>query len=205
MDAEGECPVCDQKIAQEKLEAHVNICLFLREAAESPSTSKRKNFSIFQEPGQSKRIRQDVGKVDASVVIDCDLDGDEQPLSPRENGDGPKRKLTEAKENASGSASNIPLAERMRPDTLENFIGQTHVLNKNAILRHALEKHEIPSMILWGPPGCGKVSDFTHRVIMSLTPLPQLPFRPPWRTSSQAAARQRRTRGSSSCPPPCPE
>lgn len=154
MDADGECPVCELKIAQEKLEAHVNICLFLREAGQSPgpSTSKRKNFSIFHESGQSKRIRQDVAKVE---VIDCESDGEDRP---RENGDGAKRKLPEKDEKSSGSTSNIPLAERMRPETLENFIGQTHILNKNAILRQVLEKHEIPSMILWGPPGCGKVS-----------------------------------------------
>lgn len=51
----------------------------------------------------------------------------------------------------------IPLAEKMRPDHIDDYVGQTHVLGKDTILRKVLDKNEVPSMILWGPPGCGKV------------------------------------------------
>ncbi len=51
-----------------------------------------------------------------------------------------------------------PLAERMRPNTLENFIGQNHLVGEGAILRKAIESGNIPSMILWGPPGVGKTT-----------------------------------------------
>jgi len=51
-----------------------------------------------------------------------------------------------------------PLAERMRPKTLDDFIGQEHLLNKDASLRRALDSGIIPSMILWGPPGVGKTT-----------------------------------------------
>ena len=51
-----------------------------------------------------------------------------------------------------------PLAERMRPKTLDEFIGQEHLLNKDASLRRALDSGIIPSMILWGPPGVGKTT-----------------------------------------------
>ncbi len=54
--------------------------------------------------------------------------------------------------------SNIPLAERLRPKTLDNFIGQEHLVGKNAILRKAIESGNIPSMIFWGPPGVGKTT-----------------------------------------------
>ena len=51
-----------------------------------------------------------------------------------------------------------PLADRMRPRTVEEFVGQTHLLGEGKILRIALGQGEVPSMILWGPPGTGKTS-----------------------------------------------
>lgn len=53
---------------------------------------------------------------------------------------------------------NTPLAERMRPLTLEGYIGQSHILSKNASLRRALDAGILPSIILWGPPGVGKTT-----------------------------------------------
>ncbi len=52
----------------------------------------------------------------------------------------------------------IPLAERMRPKTIEAYIGQQHLVGKNGALRPALERRVLPSMILWGPPGVGKTT-----------------------------------------------
>ena len=51
-----------------------------------------------------------------------------------------------------------PLAELLRPSVLEDYIGQQHLVGKNAILRNAIESGNIPSMILWGPPGVGKTT-----------------------------------------------
>jgi putative ATPase len=52
----------------------------------------------------------------------------------------------------------IPLAERIRPTTLEELAGQQHLTGKGSILRTAIENGRIPSMILWGPPGTGKTT-----------------------------------------------
>jgi len=52
----------------------------------------------------------------------------------------------------------IPLAERLRPTTLNELIGQEHLTGKGSILRNAIENKTIPSMILWGPPGVGKTT-----------------------------------------------
>jgi putative ATPase len=52
----------------------------------------------------------------------------------------------------------IPLAERVRPARLEDFVGQQHLLGEGSPLRVFIEKNAIPSMILWGPPGCGKTT-----------------------------------------------
>lgn len=52
----------------------------------------------------------------------------------------------------------IPLADRMRPKTLTDFVGQEKLLGEGKILRKAIESDNIPSMILWGPPGSGKTT-----------------------------------------------
>src|SRR6185436_3753970 len=54
--------------------------------------------------------------------------------------------------------SMTPLAERIRPTTLDELIGQQHSTGKGSILRTAIEHGKIPSMILWGPPGTGKTT-----------------------------------------------
>lgn len=51
-----------------------------------------------------------------------------------------------------------PLAERVRPDGLEGFIGQKHILNPGSPLLRAIESGKVPSMIFWGPPGVGKTT-----------------------------------------------
>src|SRR5690554_2517610 len=51
-----------------------------------------------------------------------------------------------------------PLAERMRPKTLADYVGQQHIVGPGAVLRSAIERGQLPSMILWGPPGVGKTT-----------------------------------------------
>lgn len=68
-----------------------------------------------------------------------------------------------------------PLAERMRPSTLDEYVGQQHLVGKNAILRKAIESGNLPSLILWGPPGVGKttlafiISEQLNRPFFSLS------------------------------------
>lgn len=52
----------------------------------------------------------------------------------------------------------IPLAERMRPTSLDHYIGQSHLVGNDAILRKTLARNVIPSIIFWGPPGVGKTT-----------------------------------------------
>ncbi|HXB96388.1 MAG TPA: replication-associated recombination protein A [Puia sp.] len=55
-------------------------------------------------------------------------------------------------------SSQAPLAERLRPQTLDQLVGQQHLTGKGSVLRTALEHGKPPSMILWGPPGTGKTT-----------------------------------------------
>jgi putative ATPase len=68
-----------------------------------------------------------------------------------------------------------PLAERMRPHRLEDYVGQQHLVGPDAVLRHAIQRDQLPSMILWGPPGVGKttlallISNLLNRPFFSLS------------------------------------
>lgn len=55
-------------------------------------------------------------------------------------------------------ADNSPLANRVRPKTLEDFVGQQHLIGDNKILRDIIDQDNIPSLIFWGPPGVGKTT-----------------------------------------------
>ena len=68
-----------------------------------------------------------------------------------------------------------PLAERMRPKSLDDYVGQKHLVGKGAVLRKAIESGSLPSMIFWGPPGVGKttlayiISQTLYRPFFSLS------------------------------------
>ena len=64
----------------------------------------------------------------------------------------------EPSESPSAAASRRPLAARMRPHTLEDIAGQDHILGPGKLLRRAIEADRLSSLILYGPPGCGKTS-----------------------------------------------
>ena len=51
-----------------------------------------------------------------------------------------------------------PLADRMRPRTLDEFVGQTQIVGPGKLLRRAIEADRLTSSIFWGPPGCGKTT-----------------------------------------------
>src|SRR5262245_33924999 len=67
-----------------------------------------------------------------------------------------------------------PLAERMRPQRLDDFIGQEHILGPGKPLRTQIERDALTSMILWGPPGVGKTT--LARLIARLIRSDFIPF-----------------------------
>src|SRR5258707_9719756 len=68
---------------------------------------------------------------------------------------------------AARDPSLVPLPERMRPHTLDEVVGQQHILGPNTLLREAIETDQVPSLIFWGPPGTGKTT--LARVIAAAT------------------------------------
>ncbi len=75
---------------------------------------------------------------------------------------------------APADLSGRPLAERMRPETLEDFVGQQHILAPGKPLRVQIERDQLQSLILWGPPGVGKTT--LARIIAHVTRCEFIPF-----------------------------
>lgn len=124
-----------------EIEQHASRCLFLNsnDTLTSPSastSSKRPSTSSAVEEPQNKKPKSE---------------GAGQFLKPNE---AESHKNTKVVSITSG----IPLAEQVRPESIDEYVGQSHVLGTDKLLRLLLDKHDIPSMILWGPPGCGKTT-----------------------------------------------
>src|ERR1043165_4567207 len=74
--------------------------------------------------------------------------------------------------------TDLPLAARMRPRTLEEFVGQTHLLGPSSALRTAIQSGEPHSMILYGPPGTGKTTLARMLAEYSAAPFEELSAKP---------------------------
>lgn len=81
--------------------------------------------------------------------------------------------ITPPQQGDQGSAQR-PLAERMRPERLEDFVGQQHIMGPGKPLRAQIERDELQSLILWGPPGVGKTT--LAKLIARLTRCDFIPF-----------------------------
>ena len=75
---------------------------------------------------------------------------------------------------AQGVERSQPLAARMRPERLEEFLGQAHLLDAGKPLRRSIESGDVGSMVLWGPPGCGKTT--LARLVAAYTSRHFVPF-----------------------------
>lgn len=139
-----ECPVCQKSYPTENIECHVNQCFELQSQKFSSPTNNNKRqqsndektFGIFN---LAKKTKLDLkpGKI--------------------EKEDKSGALLSKASTSAK-SKPEPPLAESIRAEKFEDYVGQQQVVGENSIIRNLLNSGNIPSMIFWGPPGCGKTT-----------------------------------------------
>uniref|UniRef100_A0A182YJB7 Uncharacterized protein n=1 Tax=Anopheles stephensi TaxID=30069 RepID=A0A182YJB7_ANOST len=126
----------------------------------------RRNFSIFERsPKPAKRARNDdapphpPNHTVSSAIIDIHSDGeDEQTAAEQQSTKKSRTAPTQTKAPPQSKQPLPPLAELMRPTEIEHYVGQDQIIGRNTILRKLLDSGTIPSLILWGPPGCGKTT-----------------------------------------------
>lgn len=158
----AECPICTKQFPADSIEMHVNRCIFLNSTEfDKPKESNKRSFSIFngsknnESPDNANKKLRNTNSSTSSAVnktLSSPTTKSSAPQNQVQASDTLKTKMENVTEKS------MPLAEKMRPKSIEDYIGQMHVMDKNAILRKILDKNETPSMILWGPPGVGKTT-----------------------------------------------
>ncbi|XP_070164057.1 ATPase WRNIP1 [Polyergus mexicanus] len=154
------CPICGKEFASSIIESHANKCLFFNESVKDETTILLKDSSPINK--KSKLKPTNVKKANqVAVKRKSSLDQFASQNFQKEEEDVKDDMLQKSISNECKKLrgnERIPLAEQMRPTSLLNFVGQAHILGPRTMLSELLQKKEIPNMILWGPPGCGKTS-----------------------------------------------
>ncbi|XP_011703240.1 PREDICTED: ATPase WRNIP1-like [Wasmannia auropunctata] len=156
------CPICAKEYASSVIESHASKCLFLNEPTKDESTMLLKESSPMNK--RSKLKPASVTKINQAPVKRKSSLDQFPSQSFRDEEDvkndvlSPQKSTSEKECKKMRGNKHVPLAEQMRPTSLLNFVGQRHILGPRTMLSELLQKGEIPNMILWGPPGCGKTS-----------------------------------------------
>uniref|UniRef100_A0A3Q3FQ25 WRN helicase interacting protein 1 n=1 Tax=Labrus bergylta TaxID=56723 RepID=A0A3Q3FQ25_9LABR len=136
-----QCPVCFKDFEPSSINGHLDVCLLGTSAHSIPLTT-----DDSEPPLKKSRISGEA-------------------VSPRgvnrpSANSPPSSSSSASVSGTTGSSEPIvkPLAETLRPHTLEEYFGQNKVVGQETLFRSLLESQEIPSLILWGPPGCGKTT-----------------------------------------------
>lgn len=172
-----QCPVCLRELPGAHINSHLDRCLQAGEAEAEPGSSppcKRPRIAAAppgsQAQGEPEAARPAPASPHVFSLFHKGRGGGQSPAAAgRRSGAGQEEAAVKPEEGGSAAAGSgaaslaqklegKPLAERLRPDTLGDYVGQERVLGAQTLLRSLLESHEIPSLIFWGPPGCGKVS-----------------------------------------------
>nr|AAI57421.1 Unknown (protein for MGC:179840) [Xenopus laevis] len=183
-DNKVQCPVCRLEMAAGQINSHLDSCLQEKPVGGVPGKKRRLNpnektggievnhpavnplgpvgstFPLFNKsrtpngPSEcaSPSSRKQGGSVFCAEALHSQ--GDDSTCLPQHSLSPDAKKPNNLSEKLDGK----PLADKMRPTTLNNYMGQNKVLGENTMLRNLLQANDIPSIILWGPPGCGKTT-----------------------------------------------
>ncbi|XP_071592672.1 ATPase WRNIP1 [Heliangelus exortis] len=170
-----QCPVCLRELPGAHINSHLDRCLQAGEGeAEEPGLSppsKRPRLAAASPGSRAEAEPEDTVPAAATPVFSLFHKGrgGQSPGVPGRRNRAEREEAAVRPEVGGSAAASSgaslaqklegkPLAEQLRPDTLGDYVGQERVLGAQTLLRSLLESHEIPSLILWGPPGCGKTT-----------------------------------------------
>ncbi|NXP78561.1 WRIP1 ATPase, partial [Ramphastos sulfuratus] len=166
------CPVCLRELPGAHINSHLDQCLQTAEDETEPGASPpSKRPRLATAPPEEARPAAITPVF--SLFHKSRVRGQSPAAPGRSSGVGREETVVKPEEGSSAEAGSRlalrgaslmqrlegkPLAEQLRPDTLGDYVGQERVLGAQTLLRSLLESHEVPSLILWGPPGCGKTT-----------------------------------------------
>ncbi|XP_069814202.1 ATPase WRNIP1 isoform X3 [Dendropsophus ebraccatus] len=176
------CPVCSLEVPDTDINVHLDSCL-----KPSGVTAKKRrlssqedetaggscsrgshqglaatSFPLFHKNKVGERASQEMpNKAPFFSVLSSKMT---EPMQNVNGAQNPQTQpgLHQKDQNLVEKLDGKPLADRMRPCTLQDYMGQDKVLGENTMLRNLLQANDIPSVILWGPPGCGKDTFLPH-------------------------------------------
>lgn len=177
------CPVCNKSFPQKLINDHANQCLNASNGDDASCAPKKRKsnecgwgFLMDKNSKRSKVSEAGSKRLDGNrEVIDlCVNDLDERDTDIKtieikdqglESAAKSRKQHTQTLTQSAGAYEedkfcdkfSVPLAEQMRPGSFENYVGQQKAVGDDKMLMKLLKSDTVPSMILWGPPGCGKV------------------------------------------------
>ncbi|KAL6305035.1 P-loop containing nucleoside triphosphate hydrolase protein [Sparassis latifolia] len=165
------CPVCSRSIREKDINQHLdNNCL-----DDGPSTSSQSRFIGSLNARAQRKLQPPITSLFNSLQkSDRPLLSSPTPSSQISSAKAPNDRKRREIDNSHMSTekpekrtrlsassrlhSAAPLADRLRPSTLDEFVGQSHLLGPGSLLLHLLNSGTVGNVIFWGPPGCGKTT-----------------------------------------------
>ncbi|XP_036452047.1 ATPase WRNIP1 [Colossoma macropomum] len=174
------CPVCSGDFEPSRINSHLDECLLDHQTPSGEERSSEKT-----PPAKKPRVSDEAGgsggkggvKTERPAGVFSLFHTKTKEAKATEGENEPNTTTTTTTSSSSStststSSSNCnpamrwesllnidkPLAEKLRPTTLEEYFGQNKVVGEQTLLRSLLQSQEIPSLIFWGPPGCGKTT-----------------------------------------------
>ncbi|KAL4648460.1 ATPase WRNIP1 isoform X1 [Arapaima gigas] len=171
-----QCPVCASDFGVLDINAHLDVCL-LSGGQTGQSSAQDDTRTESEPPCKKVRVSVESGRAEtkASPAPAFSMFHRTKHVPPSSSPQQPHPAVTRAADPGSATtetpapstpflsirsllASGKPLAEALRPRSLDEYFGQSRVLGEKSPLRSLLQTHDVPSLILWGPPGCGKTT-----------------------------------------------
>ncbi|CCH41831.1 hypothetical protein BN7_1370 [Wickerhamomyces ciferrii] len=167
------CPICGKGVSLDKINTHLDQCENGENIISAPSQPVKKQLtlsSLGRKPSNLGTPAKKPSTQQEPITIDDDDDDeDDDPKEEKSNSPPLKKPNTSLKTPITTpdkdseikllrQQAQLPLSERLRPRTLDEYVGQSHLIGPQGILRGFIDNDTIPSLILWGPPGVGKTT-----------------------------------------------